>query len=128
SPPSGVMADYSGLSASVPRGVTPAGARSPLEVRRFATLAEYAAATHQDEHSVAVDYDVFMNVPRLDAQDKSRVQKLYKAEDVDFRLKAGSAGADRGVMLPNITDGFAGRAPDLGALEFGQAPPHYGPR
>jgi len=56
------------------------------------------------------------------------VQKLYKAEDFDFRLKAGSAAIDRGVELPTITDGFAGRAPDLGALEAGQPMPTYGPR
>ena len=31
-------------------------------------------------------------------------------------------------MIPNVTDGFAGQAPDLGALEVGQAPPIYGPR
>jgi len=31
------------------------------------------------------------------------------------------------VALPNITDGFSGPAPDLGAIEFGAAPPHYGP-
>jgi hypothetical protein len=30
--------------------------------------------------------------------------------------------------LPNVTDGFAGAAPDLGAIEQGQAAPHYGPR
>ena len=59
-----------------------------------------------------------MNVRRLDAQDVSTLQKLYKAEDFDFRLKPGSAAVDRGVVLPNVTDGFAGRAPDLGALEF----------
>jgi hypothetical protein len=27
-----------------------------------------------------------------------------------------------------VTDGFNGRAPDLGALEVGQPVPHYGPR
>jgi len=75
-----------------------------------------------------VDYDIFMNVPKLDAKDVKTVQKLYKAEDLDFRLKPGSAAIDRGVVLPNVTDGFAGKAPDLGALEAGQAPPHYGPR
>jgi len=32
------------------------------------------------------------------------------------------------VALPTITDGFTGRAPDLGALEAGQPLPHYGPR
>jgi len=77
---------------------------------------------------VLVDYDVFVNVPRLDAQDTATVQKVYKAESFDFRLKAGSAAVDRGMKLPNVTDGFSGAAPDLGAIEFGQAPPHYGPR
>ena len=104
------------------------GGKPTLEVRRFATLAEYSAATHQDQHSVPVDYDIFVNVPRLDAQDLQKVQRLYNARDFDFRLKPGSAAVDRGVMLPNVTDGFTGKAPDLGALEVGQAAPHYGPR
>jgi hypothetical protein len=69
-----------------------------------------------------------MNVRRLDAQDISTLQKLYKAEDFDFRLKPGSAAVDRGVVLPTVTDGFSGRAPDLGALEIGAPVPHYGPR
>jgi hypothetical protein len=99
-----------------------------LETRRFATLAEFAKATGQDQHSVAVDYDVFMNVRQLNAQDAASVQKLYKAEEFDFRLRAGSAAVDRGVELPTVTDGFAGRAPDLGALEVGKDVPHYGPR
>jgi hypothetical protein len=75
-----------------------------------------------------VDYDVFQNVPALNAQDLKTVQKLYDAAGLDFSLKRGSAAIDRGVVLPNVTDGFAGAAPDLGALEFGQAAPHYGPR
>jgi len=32
------------------------------------------------------------------------------------------------VELPTITDGFTGKAPDLGALEFGKPVPTYGPR
>ena len=99
-----------------------------MEVRRFAALAEYSRATHQDEHSITLDYDIFVNVPKLDAQDLRNVQNLYRAEDFDFRLKPESAAVDRGVALPNITDGFSGVAPDLGALEVGQAVPHYGPR
>jgi hypothetical protein len=42
--------------------------------------------------------------------------------------QGGVSAVDRGVVLPNVTDGFAGQAPDLGALELGQAPPHCGPR
>jgi hypothetical protein len=56
------------------------------------------------------------------------IQKLYKAEDSDFHLKPGSAAIDKGVIIPQVTDGFAGAAPDLGALEAGQPMPHYGPR
>jgi len=69
-----------------------------------------------------------MNVRRLDAQDVSTLQKLYKADDFDFRLKPGSAAVDRGIALPNVTDGFTGMAPDLGALELCARVPHYGPR
>ena len=104
------------------------GRQPVLETREFATLSQYSQATGQDRNSILVDYDIFMNVRRLDAQDVSSLQKLYKAEDFDFRLKPGSAAVDRGVVLPNVTDGFSGRAPDLGALEVGVAAPHYGPR
>jgi hypothetical protein len=99
-----------------------------METKRFASLEAFAAATGQDQHSVLVDYDIFVNVPRLDAQDRANVQKVYRAEDFDFRLKPTSAAVDRGIALPNITDGFGGKAPDLGALETGQRVPHYGPR
>ena len=75
-----------------------------------------------------VDYDIFMNVPKLDAKDLQTVQKVYKAEAFDFRLKPGSAAVDKGAVLHGVTDGFSGQAPDLGALEVGQALPHYGPR
>jgi hypothetical protein len=122
SPPFQIPTDYTGLLAGGP------GANKALVARKFATLAEFSKTTRQDQHSVIVDYDVFVNVPPLDAQDMKKVQSLYKAEDIDFRLKPGSAAVDHGVILPNITDGFAGRAPDLGALELGQNPPHYGPR
>ena len=134
SPPFTVAADFAGLTAGG-RGALPArgggrggGAASPLEQRQFPTLAAYSQATNQDRHSVLVDYDIFVNVPKLDAQDRKTVQRVYKAEDFDFRLKPGSAAVDRGTPLAGTTDGFSGNAPDLGALELGQALPHYGPR
>jgi hypothetical protein len=117
SPPAGTVADFTGP-----------GHNAGLESRSFTTLADYSKATGQDAHSVAVDYDVFVNVRRLDAQDTPSVQKLYKAADFDFRIKPGSAAVDRGVALPTVTDGFASSAPDLGALEVGKPLPHYGPR
>ena len=69
-----------------------------------------------------------MNVPALDARNVSTLQNIYDAEDLDFRLRSGSSAVDRGMVLPTVTDGFTGTAPDLGALEVGGAAPHYGPR
>ncbi len=117
SPPQPIIADFTGP-----------GRVAQLETRRFASLAEYTKATGQDAHSVLVDYDVFMKVPKLDAQDTATVQKLHQATDLDFRLRAGSAAVDRGVTLPTITDAFTGRGPDLGALERDRPAPVYGPR
>ena len=74
-----------------------------------------------------VGYDVFVNVPKLD-RDPKTVQRLYDFKTLDFRLRPGAAAIDRGVVIPNVNDGFAGRAPDLGALETGQPSPTYGPR
>jgi hypothetical protein len=79
-------------------------------------------------HGVLVDYDVFVNVPQPSAQDPMQRTTVYRIAGVDFRLKPGSAAVDRGVFIPNVADGFTGVAPDLGALEVGQQPPHYGPR
>lgn len=93
--------------------------------RRFKTLKEYGEATGQDKHSVVVDYDVFVKVPMPDINDP---QHVYPTEGYDFRLKPGSAAVDAGVEIPGITDGFTGRAPDLGAYESGKPLPHYGPR
>ncbi len=43
-------------------------------------------------------------------------------------LREGSNAIDAGTVLPTVTDGFTGKAPDLGAHEFGKPAPHYGPR
>jgi len=123
SPPDGVISDFSGLAAPAP-----GGAAAQLQPRRFTTLAEYSQATGQDRHSIAVDYDIFVNVPALNAQDLSTVQKVYKPELLDFALKPTAIAVDKGVALPNVNTNFAGRAPDLGALEVGRPAPQFGPR
>jgi hypothetical protein len=126
SPQAGMLQDYRDLLASTGSDQSPAN--TVLAVRRFQTLAEYSAATGQDAHSLTLDYDIFEHVPRLDAGDLASIQKLYDAKDLDFRLRPGSAAIDRGAVIANVTDGFNGAAPDLGALEAGQPLPHYGPR
>jgi hypothetical protein len=96
----------------------------PPVTRSFKTLREYQRATGQDAHSRLVDYDVFVRVSQPDLRDP---QRLYDPEALDFALRERSTAVDAGTVLPNITDGFTGRAPDLGALERGLPAPHYGP-
>jgi hypothetical protein len=90
----------------------PVDYKAPREVRRFKTLAEYQRATGQDRHSRLIDYSVFVNAA---PPDFTNATHLF-------------APADAGLALPGVTDGFNGRAPDLGAYEFGAEIPHYGPR
>ncbi|WP_282609480.1 right-handed parallel beta-helix repeat-containing protein [Pelagibius sp. Alg239-R121] len=52
----------------------------------------------------------------------------YKASVNLPQLRPKSQAADRGEVLPNFNDGFAGKAPDLGCCEEGQSLPRYGPR
>jgi hypothetical protein len=54
--------------------------------------------------------------------------KEYTIDELDFRLAEKSDAVDKGVVLPNLNDNFQGTAPDLGALEYGDEPPHFGPR
>ncbi len=117
SPALDVLADYPGP-----------GLRPALQTREFNTLTDYAQATGQDSHSVLLDYSVFTKVPQLDATDMTKVQNLYDASDLDFSLVRGAAAIDKGMLLPTVTDGYQGSAPDLGALERGVDAPHYGPR
>jgi len=119
SPDFGTAADYAGK----------------LVTRNFKSLADYQQATKQDQHSVLVDYDIFVNAKM---PDKSDPQHLYDPEDFDFQLKGVLSGVegsetpnpaiDAGVLLPTINDDFTGGAPDLGAYEVGRPLPHYGPR
>jgi len=109
SPPSDILKDYTGDRKEI----------------KFKTLAEYSQSTGQDKHSILLDYDVFNNVTKADPDN---ITRIYKAEDLDFRLKPNAAAVDAGCILPNVNDDFTGKAPDLGALEIGQPVPIYGPR
>jgi|GEM_PF-806243 len=54
--------------------------------------------------------------------------RAYDLAQIDVRLSETSDAADRGVVVPGLSDGWRGSAPDLGAIERGDAVPHYGPR
>ena len=99
--------------------------KNPRELHSFRTLEELCDATGQECHGIMVDYDIFENVKKPDLANFS---KIYTAEELDFRLKQNAVAVDAGCILPNVNDGFSGKAPDLGALEVGQPMPVYGPR
>jgi hypothetical protein len=39
-----------------------------------------------------------------------------------YQLATGSGAIDQGLAIPGITDGYAGKAPDVGAYEYGTVP------
>lgn len=91
----------------------------------FKTLNEFRKKTGYELHGVELDDDIFENVPMPDPEKRGHV---YPVKGYDFRLKPSSKAIDAGCILPNITDNYTGKAPDLGALERGRETPHYGPR
>jgi hypothetical protein len=96
-----------------------------LSFREFKSLKTFSKNTGYELHGMELGEDIFENV-RL--PDPAKRGKIYPVKGYDFRLKAGSKPVDAGAVLPNVTDGYQGKAPDLGALERGGKIPHYGPR
>jgi hypothetical protein len=94
-------------------------------MRRLASVAELRAATGQEAHGIEVDYGIFAG---LRPPDPAKPHAVYEARELDFRLAPGGRAVDAGVGLAGVNDGYAGKAPDLGAYEVGAALPHYGPR
>jgi hypothetical protein len=130
--------DYDGFrpNKGVAQNFTWVGARppafadyTPAQPQRFTSLAELAAATGQETHGIEIDYDIFEDLQPPDQPPAAgNYGKPYEAADLNFTLKAGGRAVDAGMKIPNVNDGFAGRAPDLGAYEVGQSLPVSGPR
>jgi hypothetical protein len=80
-------------------------------------------ATRTLEHYSVVDPAKIFEKP-LPANHEWRVE----TERNLMLLREGCNAIDAGVAIPTVTDGFLGKAPDLGAHEFGKPAPHYGPR
>ena len=92
---------------------------------RYATMAEVRKTAPAYRHVVRVEAaGLFLSGLKPPAD----VKKKFDVKTNDLRLKAGSKAIDAGAVLPNINDGYQGKAPDLGAYELGGKLPHYGPR
>lgn len=86
-------------------------------------LASLVAATGQQTHGVRIDhrtcFDSF-NVPGP--------PPFTTVPPHVMTLRATCPAVNAGIALPNLSDGYTGAAPDMGAHELGHAPPRYGPR
>ncbi len=92
------------------------------QVGRYQSIEEFFQATGLEEHGMLADYNIFVSAG------PPGKGETCDPGDYDLRLRRGAKVIDAGIALPQITDGFAGKAPDLGCYELGQEPPHYGPR
>jgi len=88
---------------------------------RFDSLAELTLSG-SEVHATEIDVSVFS------ATFAFPLTPFPAREPVDLRLAASGAAIDRGEVLPNINDGYAGAGPDLGAYELGSGVVLYGPR
>ena len=88
---------------------------------RFTSVATMQSST-TEVHGVAVDLSTFATAVTFPSNP-------YPPKPMaDLQLAAGGTAVDKGVLLASVNDGFAGKAPDLGAYELGVALPVYGPR
>lgn len=95
------------------------------DAKQFKTLKEFSAASGLEKHGLEIDYDIFI---KMKPPDTSSSHNVYHADDLDFRIKPASRAVDKGIVLPNINDGYKGSAPDLGAVEADTETPVYGRR
>jgi hypothetical protein len=87
----------------------------------YPDVAGFSAAVGIEKHGLRVKKAEIFEQFDIPAE-KGRVELQ------NLTLKAGSNAIDAGVPLPNISEDFAGKAPDLGAHELGKPVAHYGPR
>ncbi len=92
---------------------------------KYATLDDVRKSCPVEKHCVVVDPKTAF-ASGIQAPTDNKV--VFDIKVNDLRLKEGSAAIDAGETLTGFNDDFKGKAPDLGAYEFGTELPHYGPR
>jgi hypothetical protein len=88
----------------------------------YSSLAGFAAASGLDANGRRIDRAACFATLNVPGPAPVPVPPQH------MTLTPGCNAVDAGAMLPNVNDGFAGSAPDLGAYELGQPLPAYGPR
>ena len=90
----------------------------------YQTWEEFQRESGIEAHGVLLGVSPFGEGVRTPEDHRER----FSVAANDLRLRDVSPAVDAGFPLPNINDGFRGKAPDLGAYEQGDPLPRYGPR
>ncbi|HSQ67832.1 MAG TPA: chondroitinase-B domain-containing protein [Polyangiaceae bacterium] len=113
------LLDYDGY---YPDGLFELGYSNTGTNKTYPSFAAVQASGRFEQHGLLVSASSFAS--GLSAPPS--YQPLLPSADVT--LASGSPAIDKGVVIPNVNDGFRGAAPDLGAYELGCPVPTYGPR
>jgi hypothetical protein len=92
---------------------------------KYETLAEVRSNCPVERHCILLDPKT---VFQSGVQPPDDNKKVFEIKLNDLRLKDGCGAMDAGEVLPGFNSGFSGKAPDLGAYEFGTQAPYYGIR
>ena len=91
--------------------------------QQLGSIANLTSASGQQSHGIRITHSTCFatfNVPGG--------PPLTTIPPQVMTLNPSCPAVNAGVVLPNITDGYSGSAPDLGAYELGAPMPQYGPR
>ena len=88
----------------------------------YTSLQSFSAGIGQEANGIRISHQTCIPTMDVPGDSPTTVPPQY------LTLAAGCPAIDAGAILPNINDGFLGSAPDLGAYEYGQPLPTYGPR
>jgi hypothetical protein len=92
--------------------------------QRYPTLEAVHSKAPIEKHAIVLDAaTAFASGAAVPADENTLV-----TTPPDLRLSSKTPALDAGQPLSGFNDGFAGKAPDLGAYEAGAPLPHYGPR
>jgi hypothetical protein len=89
----------------------------------YPTIEELASRTGQERHGMSLTGTDSIFYTSVSIPDQGI---LYTPPDL--RLAADSPVLHKGAILPNLGGRYSGEAPDIGAYELGDSPPHYGIR
>ena len=88
-----------------------------------ATRPVFGTSTQRHENDVITEADPFIEDIRLGSTYITEIKTLHTPV-----LAPDTAPRATGAVIPGITDGFRGSAPDMGAIITGVEPPSWGPR